>query len=75
MTPRDRALAKASGRAARIAPDVAALVDDVSELPIDVQRQAVAVQEELDLLRHCLRLATLQQAIDGPRAAVAKKAK
>lgn len=67
LSRNDRALARAVGRAQRLAPEVAKLVAESEELPLDVRIQAVAVQEEFDLLRHCLRLATLQQAINEPK--------
>lgn len=58
-----RALAKASGAAQRAYGPVAQLVRATDDLPLTIRRQAVAVIEELDLLRHYLREATLERVI------------
>jgi hypothetical protein len=60
-----RTIAKAAGAAMRLTDPVHALVNLTRELPLPVQRQAVAVLEELDLLRHLLREVTLEGVVDG----------
>jgi hypothetical protein len=65
-----RALAKAAGAASRLAPQVSALARLAADCGLGIARQANAVLEELDLLRHYLREALLAGAIDahGPLA-------
>lgn len=64
--PTDRALAKAAGLAARLAPDLAALMALTDQLELDVRRQGVALVEQMDLLRFYLREATLARVIGSP---------
>lgn len=69
MTIDARALAKASGAASRAYPLVAQLVAACDSLPLTIRRQAVSTIEELDLLRHYLREATLEGVIGRNEAA------
>jgi hypothetical protein len=62
-----RALVKLAGDALRIALQVAALTKVARPLAIDIRRSVAAVQEELGLLRHFIRQATLEAFVDGPR--------
>jgi hypothetical protein len=58
-----RTLAKAAGAAQRVSGEVAALVHLTDALGLPIGRQGRAVMEELDLLRHFIREATLASVI------------
>jgi hypothetical protein len=78
MTDGDaRALAKTCGAAQRAYLPVVQLVHAAQHkaLPLKIRRQANAVIEELDLLRHFLREATLQGVIEPPTTARSKRRK
>lgn len=59
-----RALAKAIGAAGRANEAVQELTKAVHDMPLEMRRQAMAVQEELDLMRHFLREAMLAIVIE-----------
>ena len=69
-----RALAKTAGAAQRAYGPVTQLVHAAEDatLPVNIRRQANAVIEELDLLRHLIREATLQNVIEPSVAAPVK---
>jgi hypothetical protein len=58
-----RALARTMAQAARLTQPVNAMVRSSEGLGLTIERQAVAVIEELDLLRHFLHIALLDAAI------------
>ena len=63
-----RTLAKATAAATRAAPLVSAMARLTEGLGLTIERQANAVLEELDLLRHFLREALLAGVIAGQAA-------
>jgi hypothetical protein len=63
-----RTLAKATAAATRAAPLVSAMARLTEGLGLTIERQANAVLEELDLLRHFLREALLDRVIAGQAA-------